>query len=326
MLQPYATHKNIDAEALLAFAVSRDESIKTRKISQVRLTQSSVASRSFMIDDNTTVQPLDAVAKYLGAPKSFLQTCDMNLAQHIVDHQFNKVRDKKELVFREHVAVGSRVIDSPRIYGQQIVEKLIAGVGEVRNSNFYDLGDYIDTTLAGDKVVMESKAKVGDITEGGIRCRYSELLTRAPSIEPYVERLVCTNGMIISDRLSVFDFEDMDQFIKQLEGSITKAMQFVDSSIRLQLQKANDTPVERGEQAIRHIFTERRLNPRLLSPAIAALALEDDGTAFGVLQAITRAANDMPYAHRALLQETGAKEMARLETMHCPTCWSSLSH
>jgi hypothetical protein len=155
---------------------------------------------------------------------------------------------------------------------------------------------------------------------------YSELLARPPQLEPYVERLVCLNGMICKDRLDIFKFDTMDEFLRQLEGSIGKAMQFVDTTIRAQLQKAAETKIDRSEQALRQIFDSNKLNVRLLPGAIAALAVEDDGSAFGVLQAITRAANVAGYGHRVTMQEVGAREMARLETVHCPTCWSSLTH
>ena len=77
---------------------------------------------------------------------------------------------------------------------------------------------------------------------------------------------------------------------------------------------------------MRQIFESNRLNTRLLPGTLAALAIEDDGTAFGVLQAVTRAANSAGYSHRIAMQEGGALEMARLETVHCPTCWSTLTH
>lgn len=277
-----------------------------------------------MIDDNPIAQPMKVIAKYLDAPASFLVQSDKVLAQYIVDHQLRRVKTDKEIVYRAGKAIGDQPTGKVRLSGAQIIDKMISAAGTMRRGNFYDLGSYIDVSLVGDKVTM--KPKLDDITEGGLRCLYSEIMTRPPTLEPYVERLVCLNGMICSDRISTFKFDTLEDFLQQFDSVAAKAIEYVDDAVRKQLEKAVDTKVERGEQALRTIFTNQRLNPRLLSPSLAALAVEDDGTAFGVLQAITRAANTANYSQRLLLQQTGAKEMARLETVHCPTCWSSLVH
>lgn len=322
MLRPYAEKRDLDADGLRAVVALRDESIKVAKLSQIRL--SNVNRAVVTVDDNPTPQSIKVIAKYLNAPAGFLATADMTLAQHIVDHQLQKVKTKREVVFRDNKAVGDQPADSLRLTGVEIIDRLIAGAGQMRTANFYDMGSYVDVSIVGDKVTM--KPKVNDITEGGLRCLYSEIMSRSPTLEPYVERLVCTNGMLVRDRIQAFEFNTMDEFLQQFDGAIIQANQYVDSAIRAQLTKAVETKVDRSEQALRQIFASRRLNPRLLSPAIAALAVEDDGSAFGVLQAITRAANTASYSHRLLLQEVGAKEMARLETVHCPTCWSEMTH
>lgn len=322
MLHPYAHHKDLTADGLREVAALRDQSIQIAKVGKITLHD--MGRETVMIDDNPVPQPIKVVAKYLNAPASFLVTADKTLAQHIVDHQLRKVKTDKELVYRGGKAIGDQPAGKLRLSGAQIVDKMIAAAGNMRRGNFYDLGNYIDVSLVGDKVTM--KPKLNDITEGGLRCLYSEIMTRPPTLEPYVERLVCLNGMICSDRISAFKFDTLEDFLQQFDVAAEKAIEYTDNAIRKQLEKAVDTKVERGEQALRTIFTNQRLNPRLLSPSLAALAVEDDGTAFGVLQAITRAANTANYSQRLLLQQTGAKEMARLETVHCPTCWSSLVH
>jgi len=322
MLRPTSTYQDMDADGLMAAVTARDAAIKVSKIKDIKVV--GAHRQSVLIDDNPVPQPLDVVAKFLGAPASFLASSDLQLAQYIVDHQFKKVKDKKELVFRNSRVVGHQPTGSYRISGTQVVEALIKGVGEVRRANLAEFGGHVDITLVGDKVTM--KPKVGDITEGGLRCLYSELLARPPQLEPYVERLVCANGMICRDRLDVFTFETMDKFLEQLNFSIEKSMKFVDTTIRAQLEKAVETKIDHSEQALRQIFESNRINPRLLSPTLAALTVEEDGSAFGVLQAITRAANTAGYSHRIAMQEIGAREMARLETVHCPTCWSTLTH
>lgn len=322
MLRPYAEHKDLSADSLREIVVRRDQSIQVAKVKSIQLNRDSRAT--VMVDDNPMPQPLKVLAKYLKAPAAFLASADLPLAQHIVDHQLAKVKDKREIVFRDQKAVGDQPEGSVRLSGAQIIDKMIASAGQLRRANFYDLGDYVDVSLVGDKVTM--KPKVDDITEGGLRCLYSEIMSRPPTLEPYVERLVCLNGMVISHRFEAFQFDTMDQFLEQFDSAVGKSMTYIDSAVRTQLQKAVDAKVDRSEQAVRTIFENQRLNSRLLSPTLAALTIEDDGSAFGVLQAITRAANTMDYSHRLLLQGASAKEMARLETVHCPTCWSSLVH
>lgn len=322
MLHPYAQHKDLNADALRQVIALRDQSIQISKVKNITL--SSLNRATVMIDDNPTPQSMKVISKYLNAPAAFLASADLPLAQHIVEHQLSKVKNDREIVFREGKAVGDQPANSLRLSGAQIVDKMIAAAGQMRRGSFYDMGSYIDVSLIGDKVTM--KPKLNDITEGGLRCLYSEIMSRPPTLEPYVERLVCLNGMLIRSRIQAFQFDTMDQFLAQFDSAANNAIKYVDEAVRAQLQKAADTKVDRSEQALRTIFDNSHLNARLLSPAIAALAVEDDGSAFGVLQAITRAANTQNYSHRLLLQEVGAREMARLETVHCPTCWSSLVH
>lgn len=322
MLHPYAQHKDLNADQLREVVTLRDQSIQISKIKNITL---SGANREVVtIDDNPAPQSMKVVSKYLKAPSSFLTASDLPLAQHIVDHQLKKVKEDREIVFRDGKAVGDQPAGSIRLSGAQIVDRMIAAAGTMRRGNFYDLGNYIDVSLCGDKITM--KPKLNDITEGGLRCLYSEIMARPPTLEPYVERLVCLNGMLIKKRMQAFQFNTMDQFLAQFDTACANSIQYVDTAIRAQLMKAADTKVERSEQALRTIFDNNNLNPRLLSPSLAALAVEEDGSAFGVLQAITRAANTQSYSRRLTLQEVGAKEMARLETVHCPTCWSSLVH
>lgn len=324
MLHPYQTHKDLDADGLRAVVALRDEAIQIAKVSKITLSASS--RQTVTVDDNPTPQPLKVVAGYLRAPSAFLAMADVGLAQHIVDHQLNKVKNDREIVFRSGKAVGDQAAGRIRLSGSTIVDRLIANVGDTRRANFYDMGNYADISIVGSKMTLKPKPSVDDITEGGFRVLYSEIMARAPSIEPYIERLVCTNGMVCRQHVQSFQFDTLDQFLDQFNFSIQKSNEIVDSTIRAQLAKAAETKVDRSEQAIRTIFANGRINPRLLSPSIAALMEEDDGTAFGVLQALTRAANALPYSHRLLLQETGAKEMARLDVAHCPTCWSSAVH
>jgi hypothetical protein len=326
MLRPISTNEGITANALLSMAALRDDSLTTQKVSRIAL--SANHRQSVLIDDNPIPQPIDAIAKYLGAPAPFLQSADLPLAQHIIDHQFRKVKAEKELVFRNDRVIGSQPTGKFRVNGLPAVQKVVEAMGEIRHANFYDFGDYVDVTVIGNKVTMpiQTERNVNDITEGGIRFLYSELLARQPSIEPYVSRLICTNGMICREYFNTIKFETMDKFIEELESSVGDAMKYIDKTIRAQLQKAAETKIERSEQVIRQIFESNKLNPKLLGSSLAALTVEDDGTAFGVLQAITRSANAAGYVHRIALQQTGAKEMARLETVHCPTCWSSLTH
>ena len=322
MLRPYSEYKDLNADRLREVIAARDASISVSKIKRVRVHESS--RETVLVDDNPIPQPLKIISQYLQAPASFLASADITLSQHIIDHQLKVVKNDREIVFREGKAVGDQAAGRIRLSGSQIVDNLIEVVGDVRRASVYDLGGNVDVVLSGDRVVLEPK--VGDITDSGVRMLYSEIMERPPALEPYVERLVCLNGMTFPDRLHTFRFDSISEFLSQFKASVQAALEFVNVQVRAQLTKAANTAVEKPEQAIRTIFDNSSLTPRLLSPALAALTIEDDGTAFGVLQALTRAANSVGYTHRLQLQSNASRELARLETVHCPTCWSSLVH
>lgn len=331
MLSPAKSLQGIDAEGLLAAATLRDDSIKITKPSQLTLVTAdplpgAPPSRYVRVDDNPMPQPLKVMARYLKAPSAFLNSADMELAQYVVNFQLDRVKNTHEVVYNDGKAVGSQEVGRVRLQGVEIVQRLIDNVGQFRRANFYDMGDYVDITVAGDKVTLRPKPQVDDITEGGFRMLYSEIMARAPTIEPYIERLVCTNGMVCREHTHAFKFDSLKDFLEQFDDSIEKANAIVDKTVRAQLEKAANTKVERSEQALRTIFETQRISPRLLPGAIEALMNEDDGSAYGVLQAITRAANSVNYSRRLLLQENAAKELTRLDKAHCPTCWSTSTH
>src|ERR1700735_2097147 len=155
MLRPISEQRDISADALLAAVALRDQSLQSYQVSEIKL--SATHRQSVLIDDMTIPQSIEVIAGYLNAPKSFLTSADLPLAQYIVDHQFKKVKAEKELVFKNEKAIGSQPVKALRVNGLPIVEKMVKAVGEVRRAHFYDFGDYVDVTIVGDKVTMKPK-------------------------------------------------------------------------------------------------------------------------------------------------------------------------
>jgi hypothetical protein len=304
-------------------AALRDKEFRAVELKSARIQESS-SGRQIVVNDEVIAEgeSFSEIARLIGAPSTFLKSTHLDLADQVIARLSKDVEDKL-ILLRNNEILASHPKKGPYVPATQVCEKLVSMVPEVEKTIFFDLGKYFDAQILSH--TLEVKPKKDDVIRGGLRCLFSEFMFKDPSISAFSERLICLNGMTHSDNRITFKYDTTDRFMKELETSAKICLNFFQTTVGENLKKATETKAS-GDQIIRTAFNRNRVNPKFFDSVLAAHAIENDGTAYGVIQSFTRAANSQDnYVNRAWLQEVGGNELSVASTAHCPTCYSSLN-
>ena len=310
-------------DQLLEKAAARDATFKSMDFKSARIQDS---SKGRMIIINEDVGAVDDGFKYvvdmLGAPVGFIKNTHFELADQIVKRLSRDV-DNKEILLKGGRIIAHRPRNGGHVSASEVCEKVIKTVPDIEKTIFFDLDRSFDAQIICHS--LETKPKVNDIVRGGVRVLHSEFMLREPEISTFSERLVCLNGMTHRENRMNFKFESSKKFMSELEASIKNCLSYFETSVGENLKKAVEMKAP-GDQIIHQAFTRNRINPKFYDNVLAAHTAEQDGTAYGVLQAFTRAANmQTNYQNRSWLQEVGGNELLEVARAHCPTCYGSLN-
>jgi hypothetical protein len=232
-----------------------------------------------------------------------------------------KYKTKKKLVFKAGKLVADRPIDAPSIPALPVFETAFKVLPKPDKVVYIDVDDAVDARIICSS--LQTKPKVNDIVHGGIRFLYSEVESRRPQIEPYTERLVCLNGMCHHENHTVFALDEKRPFLKEVEKQTKVAMDQFAKVIAVNMLKSTKIKVD-STQAVRRIFQMHKISDRFYDAVLKALKKEKDGTAYGVLQAFTLAAQDFGYRDQTRLQSYAARELVAAGNAHCAECYAAL--
>lgn len=173
-------------------------------------------------------------------------------------------------------------------------------------------------------VITHDKAeevKAGDILNGGIMVFGSPTGESYIEVSPYLNRLVCTNGMVSPVHMGRFSHRGGDggsiyDWAKEMTLSSWDA---IDGELE-SLRSLTDVPVNGNIHNVFSDLFERHRIPAAQREAILEAGVEEnDGTMFGISQAFNRVANNMDDVGqmRHLMMVTG--DVAH-QTERCSTC------
>jgi hypothetical protein len=176
---------------------------------------------------------------------------------------------------------------------------------------------------------------VGDITRGGIRIGQDRKNNSAPWLQPYLYRLVCTNGMEIPDQgLKVNAQGATEAEIAMLfEAEIARAVDRLEEDIHAFYDLRNTSLGNDPTGALRRAAAEQNLPLRTigrLEDLVPALASDTDGreiTMFDVVNLMTNQANDPEMGLRSSTRrnlQRGGGNLVNDHSERCGTCHSRL--
>jgi hypothetical protein len=315
--------ETLTRDQLLEKAAQRDADFKCLEFKTARV-HDTTKGRVIVVNDDVVAidNGFKSVAELLGAPTGFLKNTHLDLAQKIVERLTGDVKDK-EILLKKDKILAHRTKTGAHVPASEVVEKMLKALPDIEKTIWFDLGKSIDVQILCHG--LECKPKVDDIVRGGVRLEYSEFMLRAPEISTFSERLVCLNGMTHRENRVNFKFESASKFLSELSDTVKDCVKYFNSTVEENLKKAASMKAP-GDQIIRQAFNRHRIHPRFYDAVLAAHAVENDGTAYGVLQSFTRAANEQTnYLSRSWLQEVGGRELVEVGRAHCPTCYNPLN-
>lgn len=316
----------LDQDAVMLALTAREHALQVLPVPSVRVRGAGEDGRQFVLGD-APVKSTDfgAVCDFLDVPAGFLRRAPLDLANKIAARMLREPAvEERELVWNAADAsvVGHRPRGQQFVPAARVFERLFAELPETDGIYLHETSRAVDASVVCRSLDIEPKR--GDVVRGGLQCLYSEIDARRAGIRAYSERLVCTNGMTHREFDHEFGVpENLDEFLEEIGVTVRACCDYVRTALEPKMRRAAEFEVN-GPQAIRRIFRQARLSPKYLDAVLAAHAVEDDGTAFGVLQAFTRAANSLRHDARARLQAVAGDELTVVDKAHCPQCYSPL--
>jgi hypothetical protein len=283
---------------------------------------------------------LMAMAKFFDIPPKFFARLDREQQQFLLRTEIEKVDKDVTVLYREDQGVAEIYkAGQTRVRPHRLVERAMATFPA--ESPVVD--SWLDhNELRVDVILPEGFERgiggdpgVGDITRGGVRIGQDRKLNMAPWVQPFLYRLVCTNGLEVPDNgLKVSAVGATEQEIEAMfEAEVARAMERLDQDIENFYSLRNERVGNDPTGALRRAATEMGLPPRTvgsLEDLVPAMVDEVTGdiSMFDVVNLMTNWANhpeiDIRSSSRRNLQLAGGR-LVNDHAERCATCHARLN-
>lgn len=173
-------------------------------------------------------------------------------------------------------------------------------------------------------------SQVGDVTAAGLRISMDRKRNLAPTVQPWMMRLACTNGMETTTQMTKIDARGMsvDEVLLDLEAKAQIAFERVEAEID-HFYDMRNVQVENPERRLRAIARERNIPDRSLMRMldVAPEALGSETNEFDIACLISNFGNHSSTRNDGgrLLLERGAGAAVSQHTVRCTSCNHMLS-
>jgi hypothetical protein len=301
-----------------------------------------------LVEDNTisignvTVpasgEGITAIGNWLEVPSKFLQRLDADLQQHLLTSLLERTPATANFVYNDEGVKqvrdpNAKFIDPRRLVDSAInvIDPTAPVIDHWRNTDEFRLDviapEGFDRGIGGDP-------QVGDLTRGGIRIGVDLKHNLAPWVQPYMYRLICTNGMETTDEGLKVDARgsSVDEVLREFEAQADRAFRRVEAEIAA-FYDLRTQQVDNPERTLIRMAEERGLPARtVLTLAERVPAYTDENgraTMFDLVNLITNQANDPRIRSRAgarrTLEQTGGTIVTE-HTERCSHCQSALNN
>lgn len=280
---------------------------------------------------------ISALGNWLEVPSKFLMRLESDMQENLLTHLLTRHPATGNLVYNED---GLKVVRDPNakfIDPRRVVEKVInvldptAPVIDWRSGTDEFALDAIvpegfDRGVGGDP-------SVGDITRGGVRVGMDIKHGLSPWVQPYLYRLICTNGMETTDAGLKVDARgaSVEEVLAEFEAAADRAFRRVEEDMA-SFYRLREERVNNPERTLIRMAEERGLPARTvvtLAERVPSIT-DDDGTTtmFELVNLVTNAANDPRirnrFGARRTLEQTGGSVVTE-HSDRCGHCASLLN-
>lgn len=179
------------------------------------------------------------------------------------------------------------------------------------------------------KVPLDGQQRVGDLTAAGLRFTVDRKRGLAPSVQPWMMRLVCTNGMETTTDMTKIDARGLsvEQVVADLEEKARLAFERTEQQMA-HFYDLRNQQVTNPERRLRAMARERGIPARSVAMLMDAApeALGDETTEFDVINLVTNLANHSSIRNaggRMLLERAGGA-VVNDHALRCSACHTAL--
>lgn len=290
-------------------------------------------------------ETIKALAPWVGVPAKSLIGLDPDVRQMLLNEQLRRQSANLTIHYDAHgIREAFKPSDmriEPRAVAEAAMHVMDPGSPVIDFLNTQDelqldvtVPSEADYGIGGDVQTNAQGLRVGDITRGGLRFLLDRKNNRAPGVQPYLYRLVCTNGMEVPDSSLRLDARGntVDAVLAELETMAQRAMGQVEDKIRAFYELREERVEGDVTQRVIQVARERGLPDRTahrLATRVPEIT-DDDGraTMFDVVNLITNAANAPELATSAARRRTLEMAGGVLVDEHharCSHCQRSLN-
>lgn len=314
---------------------TRNESFENTSLSGVELTSDGLLLRG----SNKTIEfddlAVNHLSRYLKINPKYIAQCPRHLQEENINYWLGNFGDT-EAVFHTigHSLKGvysptKKVIPMSQVMG--IVSRVFNPDDTVASFNADDDQIHLDVIASNLSIEVpghgtEERPHVGDITHGGIRWFVYPNQEKAPSVETYFNRLVCTNGMSSPSKEHEVRLRGntIEEVLDSLESNARALMAELPEKLEEYRRTADvQAPEKIGEFAYQ-LTSEHGLPHMVVDRVMNNLAaLPETPSVYDVIQGITSIANeDVSFKNKIKIQRLGGQLAMRTEqTMHrCGQC------
>ena len=267
----------------------------------------------------------DNFAKHLGMPAYFMDKLPPTLRTQIVDHflDVNKERESNIAHFDSeiHNLFKTNVLLVPPRDLIERISRIFKPEDVVSRLDFMDgLVVNVRTTE------VQNASKPGDITQGGIR--FNAFYGNKPQVSAYMERLVCSNGMVATNDLDTIPVRGFtnNEVLANIEHMASHYLNTLLPRYLDNWQRMTTITSTNPEQLVHRLAREADLSPKLESRIIDAVSSLEDNTYYDVVNLITsfQNAEDIETAQFEKLQKLGGSAIRDLGGHRCTSCQHNL--
>jgi len=267
----------------------------------------------------------DNFVKHLGMPAYFMDKLPPAIKTQLVDHFLivNKDRESNVAHFKGeiHNLFKNNVLLLPP---RDVVERI---------NNLFNPDDVVSRLEFVDGLVVNVRTtevqeaiRPGDVTEGGIR--FDATYGAKPQVSAYLERLVCSNGMVATSDLDVVPLRGftLGEVLANIEHMAEHYLRSVLPNYLNNWKKMTTITSTNPEQLIHRLARENDLSTKLESHIIDAAASLVDNTYYDVVNLITsfQHSDDLDSSQYGKIQQLGGNAVRDLGGHRCTSCQHNL--
>ncbi len=304
------------------FTVTDDATVLSVKLSPL-------TGVNFSLDESAN----HALARYLKVPPAYFDSLTPDFRAVTLRYWFERKAEVEAVV--ESVDGNIMTIHQsglamlPLKEVAEVVTKVLKPEDTIRRLLRDDQRFHLDATTS-DHVIgwveMKDDVSVGDITEGGLRILSYPYQTKSPSVSTYIERLICSNGMVTEEKLGQISLKGrtVPEILAEMELAANLAMEELDKKLADYAQ-SREMIVPGSPQAFAaQLAREANVSRKILDAVLDIVnQLPEPVTVWSVNQAFTSVANQVErYATMTRLQSLGGSLAFDAERMveRCGSC------